>query len=78
VIGGTPGGYNFASLIGGTTTLTETGDFTTIFGHSGAFGVGDLSVKEAAVPEPGTMALLGIGMTGLLAFRRLFKRVKTA
>ena len=29
---------------------------------------------EAAVPEPSSVALLGIGVTGLLAFRRFFKR----
>ena len=34
----------------------------------------DLSV----VPEPASLALLGIGMTGFLAFRRLFKRVAVA
>jgi hypothetical protein len=31
-------------------------------------------VASGVIPEPGSMALLGIGMTGFLAFRRLFKR----
>jgi len=31
-----------------------------------------------SVPEPTSIALLGIGMTGFLAFRRLFKRTATA
>lgn len=32
----------------------------------------------ATVPEPTSIALLGIGMTGFLAFRRLFKRTAVA
>jgi len=47
---------------------------------SGGNGGVSLSVITQAfsstgvVPEPSSMALLGIGMTGFLAFRRLFKR----
>jgi hypothetical protein len=33
---------------------------------------------SSPVPEPPAFALLGIGMTGLLAFRRLFKRTSVA
>jgi len=37
-----------------------------------------VTVTPGIVPEPTSMALLGIGMTGFLAFRRLFKRTSVA
>jgi len=36
------------------------------------------NVTTSAVPEPASIALLGIGMTGFLAVRRLFKRISVA
>jgi hypothetical protein len=37
-----------------------------------------VSFSQSVVPEPASIALLGIGMTGFLAFRRLFKRTSVA
>jgi hypothetical protein len=38
----------------------------------------NFNFRTVAVPEPSSIALLGIGMTGFLAFRRLFKRPAVA
>jgi len=48
----------------------------------GSLGAGVSIINQgfssSGVPEPSSMALLGIGMTGFLAFRRLFKRQAVA
>jgi hypothetical protein len=38
----------------------------------------NINLVISTVPEPASLALLGIGMTGFLAFRRLLKRPRTA
>jgi PEP-CTERM motif len=71
-------------VVGGLLTFTvdTTGVFLT--GEvNGASIVGtptevNFNFVTASVPEPSSMALLGIGMTGFLAFRRLFKRTAVA
>lgn len=56
-------GFNAASF-------SFSGNATTI--------LSSVTVSPNAIPEPTSMALLGIGMTGFLAFRRLFKRGSVA
>jgi PEP-CTERM motif len=73
-------GYDFSnfsapgSLI--SLSITKAGtNFSNIVNHAGthAFGSG-VALEQSAVPEPTSLSLLGIGLSGFLAYRGLFKR----
>jgi len=69
--------YDFSPFSsGGSIALTYNkvgADFASVIAHGGTI-TGTGGFTEVAVPEPGSMALLGIGMAGFLAFRRYLKR----
>ena len=63
----------------GYTAILVTKDIDVIGGSLGSsLSVIDQGYSSSAVPEPASLALLGIGMTGFLAFRRFFKKTSVA
>jgi len=64
----------------GVTSITVSKDISLVGGTSGAtVSVIDQGFSSSnSVPEPTSIALLGIGLTGFLAIRRLFKRTSVA
>lgn len=82
--------YDFSSMVGGTITfvLTSTSfstgvsSFAQVLATSGASARGGFSAfsqSPAVVPEPSSLAIVGVSLAGLLAYRRRFgKRAPTA
>jgi hypothetical protein len=87
-LNGTPLGSLEASLTNPTvtgnllfpvTSFLVTKDIDVVGGSNGAtLSVIDQAYSSQGVPEPASWALLGIGMTGFLAFRRFFKKTPVA
>ena len=67
--------FNFNPTL---TTLTVAKDIeANAIGSSAPVSLSLVGQYFSVVPEPASMSLLGIGMAGLLAFRRYFKRAAT-
>lgn len=73
---GPPGG---SVTFPGISSILVTKDIFLFGGTAGVtLSVIDQGFSSLTVPEPTSMALLGIGMTGFFAFRRFFKRTSVA
>jgi len=73
-----PGTSSFPNQADGNQVATATNGLFTVFGNAGeifynmiltsssnSFEIDNLAVKTTSVPEPGTLALLGLGLLGL-------------
>jgi len=67
------------SITSGFVSGVNTLDFLTMNTHGVVTGlIVDMTGTASVVPEPASLSMLGIGLTGLFAFRRFFKRASVA
>jgi hypothetical protein len=79
-------GFTFAPFNAGginNITLTATSfmganSFASVISTVGASATGSGAFSEVAIPEPVSLTLMGIGLSGLFTFRRFFKRTSVA
>ena len=71
-VGLAPGGSNSITFDDVFYTPTATGDvdYASLVGYSGYFNLSSLTIRTTSVPEPGTLALFGLGIAGLLGMAR--------
>jgi hypothetical protein len=74
-----PGTISASTVFPGIQSILVKKDILLVGGSNGAgVSIIDQGFSSAAIPEPASWALLGIGMTGFLAFRRFFKKTSVA
>jgi len=75
--GSLPGSPGAVKSFAGVSSILVSKDIFLLGGSQGVtLSVIDQGFSSLSVPEPTSMSLLGIGMTGFLVFRRFFKRTK--
>jgi len=74
-----PGLVSDSANFAGLNSIIVQKDLILVGGSNGAsISIFNQGFSSTGVPEPASLALLGIGMTGFFAFRRFFKRTSVA